>query len=1389
MSAISGTTDRAARGVPVPGAQRAQPAWTGTLARALTGLALLGALVVAVAALVLALNWRSQPFIGALLTRTLIVDGSRSAAQQPWPALAAGLQRGDQIIALNEQGLGLPNDFDTLLRGFGIIRQTLREGDLLQVGFLRNSDLARAAPELCAPVVSSPDRCNVRFRIGAFPSEDFIAFFVVPWLTGAIVLAVAAAVFALRSGQPAARTVVVALAALSVFLTGLFDLYSTYTLAPLWIVSAVVLGGLLLSLAFVFPTRSSLAYRQPLLVVLPLLLAFIVGGALASLYLDPPAPDSASALTLSAGGLALAGLAGLMLALRARRRGATSALARDQINAVFIGVALALSIGLVWVLNVVARALTGAELVPLNLSAAAPFFAIPALSLGYAVLQYRAFNTERVISQGLTYTLMLAALVAGYFLLVLGASWLTRSAIGADNPVLIAVVIFLMALLFVPVRTRIEAQVERVFFRRRADHQQRIEAFARELVNISGPRALVQAYEHALADVLSPEQVLVFLQDVQTGEYRSAGSVQTDVRFGADSALIASLQTAEAPLRYLEPGQPWEAALLAERARLRILRALAIAPFRGSERLNGFAVIGPPQSGAGRYSYDELRFIENLNAQMNIAVERAQVVETLQRRVRELNVIGQVSQAVNFTLRYDELLELISTQALRLVEATHFYVVLRDGDELTYAFYEEDAERSAEREGLRWAFGGDVYSDILRTGQPLRTPSLERFAAERGLEVPPHDPAVQAWMAAPLVSGSTELGAIAAASTQVGRQFSDEQFKVFADVAALAAGALAKTRLLDETVTRARQLSVLNDISRRLVASELNLEALLSLITGSASEILDTEAGSLLLTAEDGSGELVFRVVVGGSGGDLVGMRLPARKGLVGEVASTARPVIVQDVASDPRWAGELGGGPFVTRSVIAVPLISQNTVIGVLELLNKREGSFTRDDADLLTTFAGQAAVAIENARLFQLTDQQLSMRVSELETLERIDVELNRSLDLEKVARITTEWALENSSATAAMLGLVRGEPPMLEVVYAQGYDADDLPEGADGRRLPLDRGIVSRVLRTRQAEVVPDVRIDRDYVPSLRSALSQITIPVISGGQVNGMLILETDREPRLRLADMPFLQRLMEHASIAITNAQLYEELARANSSKSEFVSFVAHELKNPLTSIRGYAEFLLGAQTGSLSDMQRNFVSTIRSNADRMNTLVSDLNDVTKLQTNNLRIDRRPIDFRRVVDESLRPLQKQFEDRRQQVVLDLPAALPAVLADEGRMVQVMTNLLSNATKYTPEGGTIRVQAHVDDRLRDENGRPLPPQMVASVSDTGIGMSEEDLSRLFTPYFRSENPMAQAQPGTGLGMTITRGIVEQHGGSVMVESRLGEGSTFRFSLPLAAEAAGA
>lgn len=1347
-----------------------------------------GALVLLAVFLSSALQWRQKPFFGAMLTPNMVVDGSRSILSEGWPGLSAGLKRLDQVVAINGQSLmETAGDYAAARQRFQDIISNLQVGEPVEVSVLR-PDSVSGAVDGCGDATNGVRECTFTYSLIALRESDFIAYFVIPFVTGVAAVFIGLAVAYLRPYQPAAQMTGIFSILLGIFMGGLYNSNNTYIGLLPWLLATLFIGGTLGTLALTFPVRLNALFRYKWLEWLPLLINVPIALISLVLYVSPPSayafPD-----TWQMGIF----YAVLMLVVYAAnlvrwRTMAPSPAVRDQTNTVLIGITLTLVPIIIWIVDTVLRTLSNTTIFSLNTSAIMPFFIMPSLGLAYAVLQYRSINTDRVISQGITYSILLAALVVGYFLLVYGVSLFTNQMMGLQgNEFIIALMIFIIAVLFLPVRTHLQAQIDRIYYRTRTNYQERVEAFAQKLVSVEALDEVVDAYKQELGSSLNPVNAIVFLSTRQDEGYAAYGKpkAETDVRFEETSPLIQTL--AKQDDIYFEAGRPWPAELVSERSRLGILKSTVIVPLRGRRDLIGFVSVGASRAAKHQYTFEELRFVHNLTSQLAIAVERALVVDSLERRVRELDVLSQVSQAVNFTIEFDDLLELIFAQTDRLISAPYFYIVLRErgSDKLYFAFFLENDERYEDREGRRWVIGRDLFSEVVRSGVAMR---VEDYAAEmgkRGSTIIHESPELKGWMGVPLIAGSSTLGVLAVASTEANKQYSEDQLRIFSDIATLAATSLEKARLFAETNLRARQLSALNDISQRL-ATELNVDNLLQLITESAAKILNAEAGSLLLV-DDATNTLEFRVATGSSGQDLVGKRFPKGKGLAGEVATSGKPVIVNDTANDPRWGGEVAKGNFSTTGVLAVPLVAQNRVIGVLEVLNKRDhGIYLQEDAELLTTFASQAAIALENARLFQMTDLQLGQRVAELQALERIDVELNRSLDLQKVADITMRYAIANTGATAGALGLVIGdENPHLEIISMHGYQAEDFPEGAEGRIWPLDRGVVKRVMRTRQPDLVTDTKIDPNYVSSLRGSLCQMTIPMLSGGAINAILVLEKDKEPRLSLVDMSFAQRLAEHASIAIANAQINAELTRANESKSEFVSFVAHELKTPMTSMKGYADLLVGGMVGALNDQQKSFLNTIRSNIDRMNTLVSDLNDVTKLQTNNLHIEPAPVDFSTVLNETLRPLARQIEEKGQKLALRIPERLPNILADQNRLIQVLTNMVSNAWKYSPENSEIVVTAEVQRRTLDMKGRDLGPSLHVSVKDNGIGMSQEDLAKLFTPYFRSDNPLTRQQPGTGLGLTITRGIVLRHNGTIWVESELGQGTTFHFTIPLVAE----
>jgi len=236
----------------------------------------------------------------------------------------------------------------------------------------------------------------------------------------------------------------------------------------------------------------------------------------------------------------------------------------------------------------------------------------------------------------------------------------------------------------------------------------------------------------------------------------------------------------------------------------------------------------------------------------------------------------------------------------------------------------------------------------------------------------------------------------------------------------------------------------------------------------------------------------------------------------------------------------------------------------------------------------------------------------------------------------------------------------------------------------------------------------------------------------------------------------------------------DELAQCVDKDQEnnrwFISHVSHELRVPLTSILGYSELLRKGIFGSLNEQQLGFLTVIRNNVERMATLISDLSDLSKAEEGSLRFEYADISLKPVIEEVVRNLQPLVAEKSQILEVDLPDGLPQAHADYKRLVQVLTRLLNNASRYTPEAGTLSLMVRLQ-----------PPVLRFEVVDTGIGISPEDQPRLFSQFFRSEHPYIREQPGWGLSLSVARVLVEHMGGAVGVSSALGKGSAFWFTIP--------
>ena len=298
----------------------------------------------------------------------------------------------------------------------------------------------------------------------------------------------------------------------------------------------------------------------------------------------------------------------------------------------------------------------------------------------------------------------------------------------------------------------------------------------------------------------------------------------------------------------------------------------------------------------------------------------------------------------------------------------------------------------------------------------------------------------------------------------------------------------------------------------------------------------------------------------------------------------------------------------------------------------------------------------------------------------------------------RITLEWAMRQSKANAGLVGMLTDSG--LRIMAYQGYSGEldpyqdsTIPGNAPYLQAALQSGQHQRITLPEDSPVGTSL---------LQEARSQIVIPIRREATTMGLLLLESTQVEAVSEDTIAFLARLSDHAAIAIANAQLYAAVQAANVAKSEFVSFVSHELKNPMTSIKGYTELLAAGAVGPINEAQANFLGTIRSNVERMSTLVSDLADVSRIEAGRLRLEFKALSMVEMSDEVFRSSKRQLEDKSHTLEMQLPNDLPLVWADRTRLIQVLTNLISNAIKYTPNGGKILFGAEASPNLWDASG---------------------------------------------------------------------------------------
>jgi signal transduction histidine kinase len=741
----------------------------------------------------------------------------------------------------------------------------------------------------------------------------------------------------------------------------------------------------------------------------------------------------------------------------------------------------------------------------------------------------------------------------------------------------------------------------------------------------------------------------------------------------------------------------------------------------------------------------------------------------------EFDALREIGHELNSTLDVEQVLNALIRASVRITPAVHGSVLLIDEQKRLrlgawHGYVPQEMGVSENPDVFRKC---GVLRQVLATGQ---------LALVNGDELlcPPLLPGMRSELGAPIYYGQEMVGVLCLHSPEQGAFGPRTQHLILA-VAEQAATAVGNARRYAEQVDRERAAAQRNAQLRDLIAVSHvlhgghDLEDTLDLIV----QVIPATGGFnvAVLSLAEGDPPVLRRVAAAGI--PLARLRslqrveqpLAAFERAFQERYQISRSYLLPH---EERADWEVGLDTYVIlneerpwqegtwhpRDMLLVPLRgSQGELLGVLSLddpQNRRPPD--REQIEVLELLANEAASAIENVRLHDELELRVRKRTEELaDALRRQAAEVDKTIAIvEGISDAVIVFDASGSvvlanPATKRVLDLaperLAGRSVYAETALAGAGAAQD-QKPAPGEGACAEQEDIVRAL----------LQVARSAKRSLDGGQDLVDVVFQAAGRV-------------IHASFSPTAVRTGEPLTVVAVLRDITRE-AELDRRKSESIAMAAHELRAPMTAITSYADVLLGGVIGSLNQGQREFVEVIKANAARLTALVNNLLDVARMESEGWTLDLRPVSLADVVAEAVKGMQRQIEDKGQVLIVDVSADLPEVMADRDWMIQVVTNLLSNAYKYSSPGSQVAVRGtRADDQLR------------LDVQDSGMGISAQDQKHLFTRFFRAEDAITTQERGTGLGLAICREIIVRHGGQVQVDSELGKGSTFSILLPLA------